>query len=111
MGERKFRIGVLGSGKGSNFVAIADACLAGKIPAEVAVVLSDVGEAGILARARERKIRAEFLAPGQFRTKLDDAAEGAYLKALAEARVDLIALAGFMRILKGEFLLTFEGRI
>ena len=86
MGERKFRIGVLGSGKGSNFVAIADACLAGKIPAEVAVVLSDVGEAGILARARERKIRAEFLAPGQFRTKLDDAAEGAYLKALAEAR-------------------------
>ncbi len=60
MGERKFRIGVLGSGKGSNFVAIADACRAGTVPAEVALVLSDVAEAGILDRARERGIRQRW---------------------------------------------------
>jgi phosphoribosylglycinamide formyltransferase-1 len=110
-GERKFRIGVLGSGKGSNFTAIADACLAGKIPATVAVVLSDVQQAGILERARERGVSARLIAPGQFRTKLDDAAEAAYIDALQEAEVDLIALAGFMRVLKGEFLRAFEGRI
>ena len=110
MGERKFRIGVLGSGKGSNFVAIADACLAGKLPAEVALVLSDVPQAGILERARERNIPVRVIAPGNFRTKLDDTAEQAYIDALQSAEVDLIALAGFMRVLKGEFLRSFEGR-
>ena len=107
----KFRLGVLGSGKGSNFVAIADAITAGKIPASVAIVLSDVEGAGILAHARDRKIPAKFIPPGQFRTKLDEDAERAYVSALREARVDLIVLAGFMRVLKGEFLRAFEGRI
>ena len=109
--NRKFQLGVLGSGKGSNFVAIADAIAAGKIPAEVAIVLSDVENAGILAHARDRKIPARFIPPGQFRTKLDENAERAYVSALHEAQVDLIVLAGFMRVLKGEFLRTFEGRI
>jgi phosphoribosylglycinamide formyltransferase 1 len=106
-----FRIGVLGSGKGSNFVAIADAIAAGAIPAEIAVVLSDVETAGILARARERKLSAQFIPPGKFRTKLDDEAEQAFVTALQNAGVDLIVLAGFMRVLKGNFLRAFEGRI
>lgn len=110
-GGQKFRLGVLGSGKGSNFVAIADACAAGKIPAEVALVLSDVENAGILAHARERRLPAKFISPGKFRTKLDDDAERAFVDALREARVDLVVLAGFMRVLKGEFLRAFEGRI
>lgn len=109
--QRKFRIGVLGSGKGSNFVAIADAIAAGKIPAEVAVVLSDVENAGILAHARDRKIPAHFIPPGKFRTKLDEDAERAFVGALQTMQVDLIVLAGFMRVLKGEFLRAFEGRI
>ena len=109
--QRKFRIGVLGSGKGSNFVAIADACAAGTVPAEVALVLSDVEQAGILERARERKIDARFIAPGKFRTKLDEDAERAFIEAMRSAQVDLVALAGFMRVLKGEFLREFEGRI
>ena len=109
--ERIFRIGVLGSGKGSNFVAVADACRAGTVPAEVALVLSDVAEAGILARARERNILARFVPPGKFRTKLDEEAERAYIDALREARLDLVVLAGFMRVLKEEFLRTFSGRI
>lgn len=112
MNEKKpFRLGVLGSGKGSNFVAIAEACAAGRIPAEVALVLSDVADAGILTHATQRGIPARYLAPGKFRTKLDDEAERAYVAALREAKVDLIVLAGFMRVLKGEFLRAFEGRI
>jgi phosphoribosylglycinamide formyltransferase-1 len=109
--EQRFRVGILGSGKGSNMAAIADACLAGKIPAEVAVVLSDVPEAGILAHARERGLRAECIPPGKFRTKLDEDAEQAYITRLLEAQVDLVALAGFMRILKGEFLRAFPSRV
>ena len=111
MNAQSFRIGVLGSGKGSNFVAIADACAAGKIPAAIALVLSDVESAGILSHARERNLPARFIAPGKFRTKLDEEAENAYIQALREAKVDLIVLAGFMRVLKGDFLRAFEGRI
>jgi phosphoribosylglycinamide formyltransferase-1 len=106
-----FRIGVLGSGKGSNFVAIADAVAAGKIPAQIAIVLSDVESAGILTHARARKIPAQFIPPGKFRTKLDEEAEREFVKQLQEAKVDLIVLAGFMRVLKGDFLRAFEGRI
>jgi phosphoribosylglycinamide formyltransferase-1 len=109
--EKKFRIGVLGSGKGSNFVAIADAIAAGQIPAEIALVLSDVENAGILQHAKERGLPAQFIPPGPFRTKLDEAAERAFVESLNAAQVDLIVLAGFMRVLKGDFLRAFEGRI
>ena len=109
--SNQFRLGVLGSGKGSNFAAIAGACASGKIPAEIAVVLSDVEDAGILAYAREQKIPAQFIPPGKFRTKLAEEAEHEFVKSLREAKVDLIVLAGFMRVLKGEFLRAFEGRI
>ena len=110
-GEQKFRIGVLGSGKGSNFATIADSCAAGAIPAEIAIVLSDVADAKILERARERSLPAQFIPPGNFRTKLDEEAERAFVRALGKANVDLVVLAGFMRVLKGEFLRAFEGRI
>jgi phosphoribosylglycinamide formyltransferase 1 len=106
-----FRLGVLGSGKGSNMVAIADACSAGQIPAQVAVVLSDVADAGILQQARDRGLAAEFLPPGRFRTKLDDETEQSYVARLQAAEVDLVVLAGFMRVLKGEFLRAFPQRI
>ena len=102
---------MLGSGKGSNFVAIAEACAGGTVPAEVALVLSDVEEAGILARARGRGIPARFLPPGKFRTKLDEEAERGYIEALRAAEVDLVVLAGFMRVLKDAFLREFAGRI
>ena len=70
-----FRLGILGSGKGSNFAAIADAIDTGKILAQPGIVLSDVEGAGILSHAREREIAAQFIPPGKFRTKLDEAAE------------------------------------
>jgi len=108
---RPFRLGVLGSGKGSNFLAIAAACAAGTLPAQVALVLSDVAEAGILERAREHNLPARFIAPGKFRAKLDEEAERAYVEALRAAEVELVVLAGFMRVLKSQFLQAFPGRI
>jgi phosphoribosylglycinamide formyltransferase-1 len=110
-GTNSFRLGVLGSGKGSNFIAIADACTAGRLPAQVALVLSDVEDSGTLAHARIRGLAARFIPPGKFRTKLDEEAEAAYIRALQDASVDLVVLAGFMRILKGEFLRAFAGRV
>jgi len=109
--SRTFRIGVLGSGKGSNFVALAEAIRAGTVPAQVAVVLSDVEAAGILERARERSIPARYIAPGKFRTKLDDESEAAFVSALREAQVDLVMLAGFMRIIKSGLLNAFPNRV
>jgi len=107
----KLRLGILGSGKGSNMATIADACLSGALHAEVVVVLSDVAQSGILEQAAARGLPGRYLAPGAFRTKLDERAERAYIDALREARVDLVALAGFMRVLKGEFLRAFAGQV
>ena len=73
--------------------------------------MSDVEGAGILAHARERNIPARHIPPGKFRTKLDEEAERAFVGALQAAGVDLVVLAGFMRVLKGDFLRAFEGRI
>lgn len=107
----KFRLGVLGSGQGSNMVAIAEACAAGTIPADIALVISDVENAKILSRAQERGLKSAYVPPGKFRTKLDDAAEQAFISLLKNEKVDLVVLAGFMRILKGEFLRVFEHRV
>lgn len=75
------------------------------------LVLSDVEDAGILQRARERGIPARYIPPGPFRTKLDEQAEHRYVQALREAGVEYVVLAGFMRVLKSVFLQAFEGRI
>ncbi len=109
--RKPLRVGVLGSGKGSNMVAIAQACAAGEIPAQVVCVLSDVPDAGILDRADELGLSAEHLPPGKFRTKLDEEAERTYVQRLQDAEVDLVALAGFMRVLKGDFLRAFPLRV
>jgi phosphoribosylglycinamide formyltransferase-1 len=108
---KKFRLGVLGSGKGSNFVAIAEACASGQIPADIAIVISDIENAGILTHAKDRGIKTQFIAPGKFRTKLDEQAEQTLISTLKNDQVDLVVLAGFMRILKGDFLRIFEHRV
>jgi phosphoribosylglycinamide formyltransferase-1 len=105
------QLGIVGSGKGSNFVAIAEAIDANRIHAQIAIVLSDVKDAPILARAAERSLPNRYIAPGEFRTKLSEAATEHYVAALREAHVELVVLAGFMRILKGELLRVFSGRV
>lgn len=92
-------------------MALADACATGRLPAQIGLVLSDVPDAGILARARDRGIPARYLPPGRFRTKLDESTEPAYVSALREAGVEWVVLAGFMRILKGDFLRAYERRV
>lgn len=92
-------------------VAIARACAEGHVPAEVVMVLSDVAGAGILDRAREAGVPGRYLAPGRYRTKLDTEAEGAYVAALQEARVDWVLLAGFMRVLGTGFLRAYPQRM
>jgi phosphoribosylglycinamide formyltransferase 1 len=109
--EKIFRLGILGSGKGSNMVAIADACRAGVVRAEVSLVLSDVEGAGILRHAANRSIPCDYLPPGKYRTKLDEASEQNYIERLKSANVDLVVLAGFMRILKGQFLNAFPQQV
>jgi len=105
------RLGVLGSGKGSNFKAIAEAIDAGRLNAEVRIVLADVEDAGILSYARERGVRAEFIVPGRFRTKLEPEAEARLVALLREAGVDLVVLAGYMRMIKAPMLEAFPNRI
>lgn len=105
------RLGVLGSGKGSNFRAIADAIENGSLDAEVRIVISDNENAGILDLARVRGQRAEFVAPGKFRTKLEPEAEQKIVELLESEHVELVVLAGFMRMLKAPLLEAFPHRI
>ena len=105
------RLGVLGSGKGSNFRAIADAIAAGTVPAEVRIVISDVETAGILDLARERGLRAEYVVPGRYKTKLEPESEARLVALLREAGVDLVVLAGYMRMIKAPLLEAYPERI
>jgi phosphoribosylglycinamide formyltransferase-1 len=107
----KLKLGVLGSGKGSNFRAIADAIDAGELDAEVCIVISDVESAGILDLARLRKLRAVFVSPGKFRTKMEPEAEQKVAGLLQNENVDLVVLAGFMRMIKAPLLDVFPRRI
>jgi phosphoribosylglycinamide formyltransferase-1 len=111
MDRKKIRLGVLGSGKGSNLDSLAKYCARPESPMEIALVASDVENAAILNLAKTHGLRALFIAPGKFRTKLDEEAEQRFISALREANVDLVVLAGFMRILKGEFLRAFAERV
>jgi phosphoribosylglycinamide formyltransferase-1 len=107
----KLKLGVLGSGKGSNYRAIQDAIDAGTVDAEVVLVISDVEGAGILDLARSRGVAARFIPPGRFRTKLEPEVEAAYAGALRDAGVELVVLAGYMRMLKAPMLEAFPKRI
>lgn len=107
----KIRLGVLGSGKGSNFRAILEAIQAGQVDAEVAVVLSDVPGAGILQYAAEAGLRAEEIVEPKFRTRLSPEVEEGLVHTLKEAGVDLVVLAGYMRMVKSTTLDAFPRRV
>ena len=109
--QHKLRLGVLGSGSGSNCQALLDACARAGFPAEITLIISDVEDAKILDRARQAGIEARYIAPGKFRTKLEPDVEQRYVAALRERNVELVCLAGFMRVLKGDFLNAFPGRV
>ena len=104
-------LGILGSGKGSNCRAILESIRAGTLPARVHVVISDVLDAKILEIAREFSVPNAYLPPGNFRTRLEPNVEVELVQMLRDADVDLVVLAGFMRVLKAPMLVAFSRRI
>jgi phosphoribosylglycinamide formyltransferase-1 len=105
----KTRIGILLSGRGSNFLAIHEAIERGEVPAEIAVVVSNIADAKGLDRARELGLRAEAIPhrgePGR------RAHEEKVLAALRGAGVEWVCLAGYMRLLAPEFVALWPRRI
>ncbi|MBT3295106.1 MAG: phosphoribosylglycinamide formyltransferase [Verrucomicrobia bacterium] len=110
MGE-KLKIGVLGSGSGSNAQSIIDAIEAGALDAEVVCVLTDVEDARILERAATHGIPGRFISAAPFKTKLDGAAETEYIRVLQAHGATCVVLAGFMRIVKPAMLKAFPQRV
>jgi len=102
------RVGVLASGRGSNFRALVEAAHAGRIPATMAVLISDRETAPALDIARAYNIEALFLDPKQYPSR--EAHEKAIIAALEERRVDLVCHAGYMRILTPAYVAHFRGR-
>jgi phosphoribosylglycinamide formyltransferase 1 len=105
------RLGVLGSGKGSNFRAIMEQIEDGRLDAEVRIVISDVDNSGILSFARDFQIPGLYVRPGRFRTRLEPEIEEDIVRLLLEADVELVVLAGFMRIVKQPLLRAFPRKI
>lgn len=107
----KLRLGVLGSGKGSNLDAIFRAIHDRAIPAEVKVVLSDVRDAGILHIGRSHRAHSKYVYPGETPGRLESASEHNLVNALQQDHVELVLLAGFMRIVGSELLAAFPHRV
>ena len=107
----KLRLGVLGSGRGSNLDAIFRAIHERHLPAEVKVVASDVRDAGILAIGRAHRAHSKYVYPGESRAKLDPDSERNMVNLLQQERVELVVLAGFMRIVGPQLLAAFPRRI
>lgn len=105
------RIGILGSGSGSNFQAILDAIDSGALEAEVALVLSDHPQARILERAAGRGIPTALIDCRGFKSRYPDESQAETAAALKAAGVELVCLAGFMRLIKAPLLDAFPGRI
>ncbi len=103
------RIAIFASGSGSNFEALATACAEGRIPAEVAVMVCDKPTAGVIERAERLGIEALVLSPKEFASK--EEYEMAILDRLSELRVEVIALAGYMRIITDVLLTAYPDRI
>jgi phosphoribosylglycinamide formyltransferase-1 len=114
---RKLKVGVLVSGGGTNLQAIIDRAADGRIDAEVAIVISDVQDAYALERARIAGIHYAFIDPKAAANPAAPPREKratfnrAIIEKLRDHAVELVALAGYLRITTDEFVDAFEGRI
>jgi phosphoribosylglycinamide formyltransferase-1 len=105
------RLGILGSGSGSNMQALLDAIAAGALDAEIALVLSDNPDAYILERAAKAGLPTGVIDCRGFKTKFPDEAQAETAAALKAAGVELVCLAGFMRLVRAPLLESFPNRI
>jgi phosphoribosylglycinamide formyltransferase-1 len=106
---RKLRLGVIASGSGSNLQAIIDRCADQSIDAEIVLVLSNVPGAGSLDRAAQAGIATALIDHRIFAERVDF--DRAVVAALQAANVDLVVLAGFMRLITAPFIAAFPERI
>jgi phosphoribosylglycinamide formyltransferase-1 len=102
------KIGILLSGRGSNFEAIADSVKAGKLHAEIAIVISNRADAPGLESAKRRGLNAQLI-PSKGRVREEHDAD--LIAAIKQAQVDLVCLAGYMRLLSPDFIRAFSNRI
>lgn len=107
--KKKGRIAIFLSGRGSNFMAIHDAIVAGKINAEIVLVFSNKKEAPGLKIAQERNLETLYLNPKEYPSR--EAYDETILQEIKKRNVDLICLAGYMKILTALFCNTFKNRI
>ena len=109
--DGKIKLGVLGSGSGSNMQAILDAIDEGSLSAEIVLVLSDNPDAYILERAQKAGIPTEVIDCLGYSTRFPDSSQRAVAEKLKSLGVDLVCLAGFMRLVKQPMLDVFPERI
>jgi phosphoribosylglycinamide formyltransferase 1 len=105
----KHRVGVLISGRGSNLKALIAACADDDFPAEIALVISNVGDARGLERAKAAAIPSAVIVHGRYPSR--EAFDRAMDDRLREAGVEFVCLAGFMRILSDWFVRSWQGRM
>ncbi|MGH8047385.1 MAG: phosphoribosylglycinamide formyltransferase [Chthoniobacterales bacterium] len=105
------RLGILGSGKGSNFAAILRAIQEDELPAEAVIVASDVPGAGILKLAEDAGIPTYTIIEPRYRSRLGTEVEEELVRVLQAVKVDYIVLAGYMRVVKAPLLEAFPRRI
>ncbi len=106
------RVVILGSGRGSNAAAILEAQQKNRLGrARVVAIFSDQPGAKILELGPRFGVPAQFIDPAPFKTKLEGEGEARFIAAVQAAQPDLVALAGFMRVLKPGFLTAFAGKI
>ena len=103
------QLAVFASGTGTNFVAIAKACASGELDARVAVMVCDKPGATVIERAKEFGIESFVFSPKNYPSKA--AYEAEIVKLLDAKKVDLVCLAGYMRIVGETLLQAYEGRI
>jgi phosphoribosylglycinamide formyltransferase-1 len=107
--REKLRIAVLASGSGTNLQAIIDASQRGYFHGQVVVVVSDRKDAYALKRAERHNIDSVFINRNDYRTR--DDFDRAIIKLLEDYRIDLVLLAGYMRVVGGEMVRKFYGRM
>lgn len=106
---KKIKLAIFISGRGSNMQALIDACALPDFPAEISVVLSNKAEAAGLLRAKEAGIATEIVSHKDYSSKADF--EDAIMACLTNYSIDLICLAGFMRIISADFIEKWPERI
>ncbi|KXG78711.1 Phosphoribosylglycinamide formyltransferase [Fervidicola ferrireducens] len=103
------KLGVLVSGSGTNLQAIIDSIKAGKLNASIEIVISSREDAYALKRARDNNIESVAICPERYLSKMEY--EEAMIKKLKEAKVELVILAGYIKVLSPHFVRAFAGRI